>query len=67
MTRRDPAGRLRLALDMFTTGSDLQRLSLRRRHPEDGEDGLAERFRGWLQERDGHSDPPHLRPRPLPG
>lgn len=52
--------RLRLTLDMFQTGVDLQRLGLRRRHAEESDAALAERLRRWLQERDGHSDPPYL-------
>lgn len=52
--------RLVLALDMFQTGVDLQRMRIRRQFPQESGEVQAERLRRWLQDRDGHSDPPHL-------
>lgn len=53
-------GRLALALDMFQTGVDLQRMRIRRQFPREAGEAHAERMRHWLQDRDGHTDPPHL-------
>lgn len=64
MGRADLGQRLRLALDMFQTGVELHRMGLRRRHPDETEEGLAERLRSWLQDRDDHADPPQLVSRP---
>lgn len=58
------AARLRQALALFDHGLAMHRLTLQRRHPEESEAELEERVRAWLQDRDGHSDPPHLHRRP---
>lgn len=57
------AARLRQALSLFDTGVAMHRLTLRRRHPDEDEPAREERLRAWLQDRDGHSDPPDLRRR----
>lgn len=40
-------------LDLFHTGIDVMRQSLRRRHPEATEQEIARRLRAWLLERPG--------------
>lgn len=58
------AARLQQALALFDHGVAMHRLTLQRRHPEESAAELEERVRAWLQDRDGHSDPPHLDRRP---
>ncbi|OGA00959.1 MAG: hypothetical protein A3I00_07935 [Betaproteobacteria bacterium RIFCSPLOWO2_02_FULL_64_12] len=58
MTGVDPrleaaARRLRLALDMFSTGERLMRERLRRAHPELPAQDLELRLREWLRTRPG--------------
>jgi hypothetical protein len=43
----------RATLDLFQTGVDLMRQSLRRRHPEAAEQELDRLLREWLLERPG--------------
>jgi hypothetical protein len=47
------AARLRLALDLFTTGESLTRQRLRRLHPEWTADEIEEKVAAWLLERPG--------------
>jgi hypothetical protein len=54
----DAAARLRLALDMFTTGEDMVRERMRRVHPDWTERQIHEQIGAWLRERPGaeHGD-----------
>jgi hypothetical protein len=47
------AVRLRLALDMFTTGEDLARQRMRREHPDWTGQRIDEQIGVWLRERPG--------------
>jgi Rv0078B-related antitoxin len=47
------ARRLRLALDLFTTGEDLMRQRLRREHPELAAAEIEGRLVDWLRTRPG--------------
>ncbi len=50
---QDAAARLRLALDMFTTGEDMVRERMRRVHPDWTERQIEEQIGAWLRERPG--------------
>ncbi len=45
--------RLRLALDLFQTGENLMRQTLRRRHPAESESQIEARLIAWLREQPG--------------
>jgi hypothetical protein len=47
------AVRLRLALDMFTTGEDFARERMRRHHPDWTAGEIDEQIGAWLRERPG--------------
>ena len=57
---RDPAftaaSRLRLALDLFRTGEELQRQRLRRKHPVASEADIERRMDEWMMRRPGAED-----------
>jgi hypothetical protein len=44
--------------DLYQTAKDLMEQNLRRRHPEAGEEEIAQRLRAWLHHRPGaeHGD-----------
>jgi hypothetical protein len=48
-----PAGRLRLALDLFATGEAMMRQNLKRRFPQADEAEIEARLSAWLSERPG--------------
>jgi hypothetical protein len=50
---QDAATRLRLALDLFTTGEDMVRERMRRVHPDWTERQIDEAVGAWLRERPG--------------
>lgn len=52
------AARLRQALEMADMGIDMMRQNLRRRFPQDSEEGIARRLSAWLRQRPGaeHGD-----------
>lgn len=47
------ADTFRATLDLFETGLDLMRQNPRRRHPEAGEEEIAQRLHEWLLDRPG--------------
>ncbi len=55
-----PAGKLRLACDLFDTGVAMMSQTLRRRFPSASEDAIADAVARWLLERPGaeHGDAP---------
>jgi hypothetical protein len=60
-----PAQRLRVAFELHEAGVSLQRLNLRRRHPEASEQELAALLRRWLTRADEPPDAPGIA-RPWP-
>jgi hypothetical protein len=64
-----PAGRLELALDLFTTGERMMRERLRRRYAGATEAEIDAHLRRWLRERPGAEQgdaPGRLVPWPRP-
>ena len=55
---RDPAARLRIALELHDLGERMQRERLRRERPQITPDELDDAIRSWLRERPGaeHGD-----------
>ena len=47
------AARLRVALELFETGVEMKRQTLRRDHPDLIEDEIEARVAAWLRERPG--------------
>lgn len=56
----EAAQRLRLALDMFDVGEQMQRARLRREHPDASDEEIDAKVRAWLRRRPGaeHGDFP---------
>jgi hypothetical protein len=44
------AERVRMALELQAAGIEMKRLALRRQHPDESEEQVAERPRSWLQD-----------------
>jgi hypothetical protein len=63
---RPSVERLRLALDLFEAGVDLERQRLRRAHPDLDDAAIEARLGAWLRREGEPGDAPG-RPRPWPG